>query len=81
MLMFRTPFGRLIARAAVCLGILAVLHGQAASIDPAPVGLHKHSFLHGREYFVLRSGRAKLIVQVDLRRLGYGWHCHQDLVT
>lgn len=44
--------------------------GRAAGIDPALVGLHKRSFLQGREYFVLRSGRAKLIVQADKVDLG-----------
>ena len=37
----------------------------AALVDPAVVPLLKRSFLHGREYFVLRSGRAQLIAQAD----------------
>lgn len=55
--------------------LLATLHAtasdvSAASLDPALVGLQQRSFLHGREYFVLRSGRAKLIVQADQADLG-----------
>ena len=43
---------------------------RAAAIDPALVALQKRSFLLGREYFVLRSGRAQLIVQTDQVDLG-----------
>ncbi|MEI6656090.1 MAG: hypothetical protein WCP45_15100 [Verrucomicrobiota bacterium] len=55
--------------------LVAALHAtasdvSAASLDPALVALHQRSFLHGREYFVLRSGRAKLIVQADQADLG-----------
>ena len=32
--------------------------------------LNKLPFLHGREYFVLRSGRAKVVFQVDRADLG-----------
>ena len=42
-----------------------VTPARAATLDPAVVPLLKRSFVHGREYFVLRSGRAKLIVQAD----------------
>ena len=42
----------------------------AAHVDPSLVALHKRSFLYGREYFVLRSDRAKLIVQADKVDLG-----------
>jgi hypothetical protein len=38
---------------------------EAASVDPAGVPLLTRSFVEGREYFVLRSGRAKLIAQAD----------------
>ena len=37
----------------------------APTVEPALVPVLKRSFFHGREYFVLRSGRAKLIVQAD----------------
>ena len=43
---------------------------QAAGIDPALLPLQKRSFLEGREYFVLRSGCAQLIVQADRVDLG-----------
>jgi hypothetical protein len=43
---------------------------QAAAIDPAMIPLHTRSFLKGREYFVLRSGRAQMIVQADQVDLG-----------
>ena len=56
--------------AATCLAIMAAIDIPAASLDPAVVSLHQRSFLHGREYFVLRSGRAKLIVQADQVDLG-----------
>ena len=42
----------------------------AASPDPGLVALQKRSFLFGREYFVLRSGPAQLIVQADQVDLG-----------
>ncbi len=38
---------------------------HAVEIDPAVVPLLKRSFFQGREYFVLRSGRAELIAQAD----------------
>jgi hypothetical protein len=37
---------------------------------PAVLALQKLSFVYGREYFVLRSGRAKMIVQADRVDLG-----------
>jgi hypothetical protein len=36
--------------------------GWAAPLDPAVVPLLKRAFFHGRDYFVLRSGRAEMIV-------------------
>ena len=36
-----------------------------APLAPSDLALLKRSFAHGREYFVLRSGRAQLIVQSD----------------
>jgi hypothetical protein len=44
--------------------------GWAAEPDPILLALQKRSFLHGREYFVLRSGAAQLIVQADQVDLG-----------
>ncbi len=43
---------------------------RAAGIDPALLPLQKRSFLEGREYFVLRSGNAQMIVQADKVDLG-----------
>jgi len=36
----------------------------------APVDLQTLAFFHGREYFVLRSGRAQMIIQADRADLG-----------
>lgn len=42
-----------------------------ANLSPAAlVELNNFPFLHGREYFVLRSGRAKIVFQVDRVDLG-----------
>ncbi|MBN1422698.1 MAG: hypothetical protein JXP34_28235 [Planctomycetes bacterium] len=38
--------------------------------DPALLDLQKRAFFHGREYFVLRSGRAQMIIQADRADLG-----------
>ena len=45
-----------------------LLLAPAAAADPAPpdpLELVKRPFIYGREYFVLRSGRAEMIVQAD----------------
>ena len=50
------------------LAIALALTAPAASpppLDPASLPLLKRAFAEGREYFVLRSGRAKLIAQTD----------------
>jgi len=47
------------------LAALAAPDARPATIDPAAAPLLKKSFVHGREYFVLRSGRAMLIAQTD----------------
>lgn len=39
--------------------------GAAPTLDPGWEAWLKRSFVAGREYFVLRSGRAKMIVQAD----------------
>ncbi|MCE5269467.1 MAG: hypothetical protein LLG00_16445 [Planctomycetaceae bacterium] len=43
---------------------------SAVELDSAVVPLLKRSFFEGREYFVLRSGRAKMVVQADKADLG-----------
>ena len=50
--------------------MLATLGAYAAALDPGLVALHQRSFFYGREYFVLRSGAAKLLVQADQVDLG-----------
>ncbi|MEI7936294.1 MAG: hypothetical protein WCK27_06345 [Verrucomicrobiota bacterium] len=42
----------------------------AAEVSPAILELNKAAFFHGREYFVLRSGRAQMVVQADRADLG-----------
>ncbi|HOW65912.1 MAG TPA: hypothetical protein P5186_02495 [Candidatus Paceibacterota bacterium] len=44
---------------------LTALAAPSRSLDPASAALLQRSFAQGREYFVLRSGRAKLIAQAD----------------
>jgi hypothetical protein len=61
---------RLVRMAAAWLLALAAVPTPAANIDPALVALHTRSFLEGREYFLLRSGRATLIAQADQVDLG-----------
>ncbi|MFZ1932160.1 MAG: hypothetical protein WCB27_03760 [Thermoguttaceae bacterium] len=50
-----------------CFGLVAARAGEPAS---ALVELNKLSFFYGREYFVLRSGRAQMVVQADRADLG-----------
>lgn len=45
--------------------VVAPPAGPAPPLDPAAVPLLKRAFAEGREYFVLRSGRAKLVAQAD----------------
>jgi hypothetical protein len=42
----------------------------AAEVSPALLELNKAAFFEGREYFVLRSGRAQMLVQADRADLG-----------
>ena len=49
--------------------ILLAALAPAAQADPV-VDLHRLAFFYGRDYFVLRSGRAKMIVQADRADLG-----------
>lgn len=54
----------------LCVVMLAARELQAAEPSPALVELQKHSFFHGREYFVLRSGRAQMILQQERADIG-----------
>lgn len=56
----------------LALGGSGAIHPSAAdapaapaALDPTAAGLLRRSFVYGREYFVLRSGPAKMIVQSD----------------
>jgi hypothetical protein len=49
---------------------LATAGAAAAEISPALVELNKASFFYGREYFILRSGRAQMLLQADRADLG-----------
>ena len=42
----------------------------AGELSPALLDLQRAAFFHGREYFVLRSGRAQMVVQADRADLG-----------
>jgi hypothetical protein len=62
-----------INRIHICvLALLLAMSREAwpAQGSPAVLALQKLSFVYGREYFVLRSGRAKMIVQADRVDLG-----------
>ena len=50
--------------------LLIVAGVAAAEVNPAILELNKAAFFHGREYFVLRSGRAQMVVQADRADLG-----------
>jgi hypothetical protein len=50
--------------------VLATCGVAAAEVSPALLELNKAAFFHGREYFVLRSGRAQTVVQADRADLG-----------
>ncbi len=51
--------------------LLMIVAGVAAAeVSPAILELNKAAFFHGREYFVLRSGRAQMVVQADRADLG-----------
>jgi len=60
-------------RARICLVVLLFAINAptwAADGNPSLLDLSKLSFFYGREYFILRSGRAKMIVQADRADLG-----------
>ena len=50
--------------------LLTVAWVVGAEVSPALFELNNAAFFHGREYFVLRSGRAQMIVQSDRADLG-----------
>src|SRR5512136_2616735 len=41
-----------------------------AEVSPALLELNKAAFFYGREYFILRSGRAQMLLQADRADLG-----------
>jgi len=58
-------------RARYLSGLLLATAGLAtAEVSPALLDLNKAAFFYGREYFVLRSGRAQMLVQADRADLG-----------
>jgi hypothetical protein len=56
--------------AALALALSPFLPAAAAEVDPSLVELNQRSYFLGREYFVLRSGRAQAIAQADRADLG-----------
>ena len=50
--------------------LLATSGLAAAEVNPTLVELNKASFFYGREYFILRSGRAQMLLQADRADLG-----------
>lgn len=56
--------------ALVFLCLLSASASRAADMNSALVELNKLPFFYGREYFVLRSGRAQMLVQADKADLG-----------
>ena len=53
------------------LALLLVTVGvPAAEVSPALLELNKASYFYGREYFILRSGRAQMLLQADRADLG-----------
>ena len=67
------PPERTLMRARIYLVVLFLAINAptwAAEGNPSLLDLSKLSFFYGREYFILRSGRAKMIVQADRADLG-----------
>jgi hypothetical protein len=50
--------------------LLAAATLAAAEVNPALLDLNKAAFFYGREYFILRSGRAQMLLQADRADLG-----------
>jgi hypothetical protein len=51
------------------LSVVAATVG-ATEVSPALLELNKAAFVYGREYFILRSGRAQMLLQADRADLG-----------
>jgi hypothetical protein len=52
------------------LSLMAGAAIAAGEVNPALLDLNKAAFFYGREYFVLRSGRAQMLLQADRADLG-----------
>ena len=50
--------------------LLATAGIATGEVSPALVELNKASFFYGREYFILRSGRAQMLLQADRAESG-----------
>ena len=50
--------------------LLATAGLAAAEVGPSLLDLNKAAFFYGREYFILRSGRAQMLLQADRADLG-----------
>ena len=50
--------------------LLATTGIATGEVSPALLELNKASFFYGREYFILRSGRAQMLLQADRADLG-----------
>ena len=55
--------------------LLAAAGAAAGEVSPTLLDLNKAAFFYGREYFVLRSGRAQMVVQADRADLGPAFTC------
>jgi len=53
---------------------------MAADVSPALLELNNAAFFYGREYFILRSGRAQMLLQADRADLGpaFTWMLFDD---
>lgn len=58
----------------IFVAVMVVMSAGVAATEPTEnsgaIGLQTRSFVYGREYFVLRSGRAQMIMQADKVDLG-----------
>ena len=50
--------------------LIAAAGVAAAEVGPSLLDLNQASFFYGREYFILRSGRAQMLLQADRADLG-----------
>ena len=60
----------MLQRVYLLLLIAVATAGIAAEVSPALLELNKAAFFYGREYFILRSGRAQMLLQADRADLG-----------